>query len=77
MRKWADAERKNILKSLGHVMQIAYSRVINGTVRALVYEQYGFGEVDYMFGKCWMKKLRDGVSAESAVGTSRCFVDVN
>ena len=76
MRKWADAELNNSLKILGHVMEIAYSRVSNDTVRAVFYEQSGFGAVEYMFGQCWMKKLRNGVSAESVVGTSICFADV-
>ena len=76
MRKWADAERNNSLKSLGHIMEIEYSGVSNGTVRAVVYEQSSFGEVDYMFGQCWMKKLRNGVLEESVVGMSICFVYV-
>ena len=57
-------------------MEITYNRASKGIVQAVVYEQSGFGEADSVFGQCWMKKMRNGVSADSKVGMSRSFVGV-
>ena len=75
-RKWADGKHNNRMKSLGHVMEIQHDRVSNGTVQVVVYEQSGFGEAYYVLGQCWMKKMRNGVSPDGTVGTSRNYVVV-